>query len=111
MVLSLGFLGWAIFLILSRGVNPKALFNGQASLATSNGFWLLMALPGLWYLAEVSTMLTNRKRRALHDYIAGTVVVRTNIDERFAQRNTSPNGGPDTRFGSSGVTDRPPSLR
>jgi len=25
-------------------------------------------------------MLTNRKSRALHDFIAGTVVVRTNID-------------------------------
>ncbi len=31
----------------------------------------------LWFLAEVVTMLTNRKRRALHDWIAGSVVVRT----------------------------------
>ena len=29
-----------------------------------------------WYLLEVVTMLTNHKRRALHDYIAGSVVVR-----------------------------------
>jgi uncharacterized RDD family membrane protein YckC len=34
-----------------------------------------------WFLAEVITMLTNDKRRALHDYIAGTVVIRTNIKE------------------------------
>jgi uncharacterized RDD family membrane protein YckC len=27
-------------------------------------------------VAEVVSMLTNNKRRALHDYIAGTVVVR-----------------------------------
>jgi uncharacterized RDD family membrane protein YckC len=32
-----------------------------------------------WFLAEILTMLTNSKRRALHDYIAGTVVVRTNV--------------------------------
>ncbi|GJQ61006.1 MAG: hypothetical protein SCALA702_00590 [Melioribacteraceae bacterium] len=32
-----------------------------------------------WFLAEVLTMLTNDKRRALHDMIAGTVVVRTNL--------------------------------
>jgi uncharacterized RDD family membrane protein YckC len=31
---------------------------------------------GLWFLAEVVTMLTNEKRRALHDWIAGSVVVR-----------------------------------
>jgi uncharacterized RDD family membrane protein YckC len=34
----------------------------------------------LWFLAELATTLTNEKRRALHDFIAGTVVVRTNID-------------------------------
>ncbi len=34
----------------------------------------------VWWAAEVVTMLTNRKRRALHDFIAGTVVVRTNIE-------------------------------
>jgi uncharacterized RDD family membrane protein YckC len=30
----------------------------------------------LWFFLEVVTMLTNSKRRALHDVIAGTVVVR-----------------------------------
>ena len=35
----------------------------------------------IWWLVEIITMLTNDKRRALHDFIAGTVVVRTNIDE------------------------------
>lgn len=38
----------------------------------------LFAWVGLaWALAELVTMLTNRRRRAIHDYIAGTVVVRT----------------------------------
>lgn len=31
----------------------------------------------IWFLLEVVTMLTNDKRRALHDWIAGSVVVRT----------------------------------
>jgi len=30
-----------------------------------------------WFIIEVITMSTNQKRRALHDYIARTVVVRT----------------------------------
>lgn len=34
-----------------------------------------------WFLIEVITMLTNKKRRALHDIIAGTVVVRTRFVE------------------------------
>lgn len=34
----------------------------------------------LWFFAEIVTMLTNEKRRAIHDFIAGTVVIRTNID-------------------------------
>jgi uncharacterized RDD family membrane protein YckC len=31
-----------------------------------------------WFLLEIITMATNDKRRAFHDYIAKTVVVRTN---------------------------------
>jgi len=38
---------------------------------------VILGLAGVaWFLLEVVTMATNRKRRALHDYIAGTVVVR-----------------------------------
>ena len=31
----------------------------------------------LWHLLEIITMLFNKKNRALHDFIAGTVVIRT----------------------------------
>lgn len=34
----------------------------------------------VWYVAEILTMLTNQRRRAVHDFIAGTVVIRTNIE-------------------------------
>ncbi|MGC3990411.1 MAG: RDD family protein [Chthoniobacteraceae bacterium] len=43
-----------------------------------SGFWMMQSLSGLWLLAELITMLTNEKRRALHDFIGGTVVIRTN---------------------------------
>lgn len=42
--------------------------------------WFLLIFAG-WYLAEIITMLTNSKRRALHDFLAGTVVIRTNIEK------------------------------
>jgi uncharacterized RDD family membrane protein YckC len=98
MVLSLGVVGWELFLILSGSLNPSALVNGEA-LAANKGFWLLMALPALWFLAEVLTMLTNEKRRSLHDFIAGTVVVRTNIDVESSQPTSIPNPSSGTPFG------------
>ena len=42
--------------------------------------WIQSILPEC-RATEVVSMLTNRKRRAIHDFIAGTVVVRTNIEE------------------------------
>lgn len=38
---------------------------------------LLVWIPVIWYLAEIITMVFDKKCRALHDFIAGTVVVRT----------------------------------
>ncbi len=43
-------------------------------------YGLAMEIPGLWFLAEVITMFSNDKRRALHDFIAGTVVIRTRLE-------------------------------
>ncbi len=40
-----------------------------------------------WWIAEIVTMLTNRNRRAIHDFIAGTVVVRTNLEELSEDRS------------------------
>jgi len=43
--------------------------------------WLFFGIPMIWFVLEIVTMLTNDQRRALHDFIAGTVVVRTNMWE------------------------------
>ena len=83
MVLSIGCLGYEVFAVLTSGLPPRSIANGEA-LAGSKPYWLLAAFPCLWFLAEVLTMLTNKKRRALHDFIAGTVVIRTNIHEECA---------------------------
>lgn len=42
-------------------------------------------ITGVWWFAEIVTMLTNEKRRAVHDFIAGTVVVRMNVEEDECQ--------------------------
>lgn len=42
-------------------------------------FNLVNYMYGLWLLLEIITMLFNKKRRALHDFIANTVVIDTNL--------------------------------
>lgn len=49
------------------GVNP---YDIQAE------FNILFVANITWFVAELITMLTNSRRRALHDFIAGSVVVR-----------------------------------
>jgi uncharacterized RDD family membrane protein YckC len=38
--------------------------------------WIIAYSMFGWFIIEVVTMLTNNKRRALHDFIAGSVVIR-----------------------------------
>jgi len=50
-------------------------FESQVDLMTGPAFPLSVCGFG-WFLLVVVTMLTNSKRRAIHDFIAGSVVVR-----------------------------------
>ena len=84
LAISLGILGWQVYQLLTGSIDPKTLTSGNTS-GMGGSFWLLEALPVLWFVAEVLSMLTNEKRRALHDLIAGTVVVRTNIEEPIGE--------------------------
>jgi uncharacterized RDD family membrane protein YckC len=58
--------------VLSRA-NPLQLPEFDAAT------WLQMCASRGWFVAELVTMLANTKRRALHDLIAGSVVVRVGI--------------------------------
>jgi uncharacterized RDD family membrane protein YckC len=76
---SLGILGYQIYAISTGGLSLDAIAKGQ--MPKDRAYLVLAKLPILWGVAEAVTMLSNKKRRALHDYIAGTVVVRTNATE------------------------------
>ena len=57
--------------MILQGINPNELLTRDVP-------YLLFAFAALgWFVAELITMLTNNKRRAVHDFIAGSVVVRT----------------------------------
>lgn len=86
-VLSLGFLGYEVFANLTWATEQNAIASVM-ELVGNKTFLLLTMLPSLWFTAEILTMLTNDKRRALHDFIAGTVVIRTNTAKELAKQGT-----------------------
>jgi uncharacterized RDD family membrane protein YckC len=51
----------------------------------------LQIIQNIWIWGELIVLLTNRKRRALHDFIAGTIVVRRDAPEEVAQPSAPPN--------------------
>jgi len=106
--LSLGVLGYEIHLVLSGHVSAREVAAG--ALVTSRTEKLFAILPGLWFLAEVLTMLTNQRRRALHDFIAGTIVIRLNTGHDNAQPGAAPKSCPATPPGIPGAMEGPRSV-
>ena len=81
-VLSLGILVYELTFILSGKPNPLTDADGASKQPL---LLLFISIPLLWFLAEIITMLANSKRRALHDLLAGTLVIRTNISNDAGQ--------------------------
>jgi uncharacterized RDD family membrane protein YckC len=75
-----------------NGRNPFNMFDAAAALPP----WLVIANL-CWILAEFLTMLTNKRRRAIHDWIAGTLVVRTSGQSAIAA--SQPAGTRPSRYG------------
>jgi len=73
-----------IIIIIYEPLSGDSMLNGG-----SNKLTVLHTIYGLWFLAEIVTMLTNTKRRALHDFLAGTVVIRSTI--RHPSKNSDRN--------------------
>jgi uncharacterized RDD family membrane protein YckC len=63
-------LAYFIYLVLAQKYSTR-----QQQLEDGLPGTILSIAGAGWFLLEIGTMLANEKRRALHDYIAGTVVV------------------------------------
>lgn len=63
-------LAYFIYLVLAQKYS-----TGQQQVENGLPGTILTIAGATWFFLEIVTMLTNEKRRALHDYIAGTVVV------------------------------------
>jgi uncharacterized RDD family membrane protein YckC len=69
-ILNIGWLVCAVHLIFTREYVPPQEISGSVVM-------LVLGYGSLaWSVMEFATMLSNAKRRALHDFIAGTVVIR-----------------------------------
>ena len=67
------------FILVGIFIDGQRILSG-INLKSASGLGLLEGVVGVggigWFLAEVTTMLFNAKRRAVHDSIAGSVVVK-----------------------------------
>jgi uncharacterized RDD family membrane protein YckC len=57
-------------IIVTNGTNPFSIDSKDNNMLIDN-------IGIIWFFIEIVTMLLSKKRRALHDYIAGSVVIRT----------------------------------
>lgn len=73
----------SIFVFVIFG-DPEFFINQSKDVAefaknpVANSFYILLMIYGL---ADIIVFFTNEKRRALHDYIAGTVVIREELEK------------------------------
>lgn len=70
---------WIVFTVAAVVIDISAVADGLDPTSRDGSDFSSLVFgfgAGIWLLAELVTMLTNARRRSLHDLIAGTVVVR-----------------------------------
>lgn len=78
-------------IVLYRAANGMPVGTPEA-IASKTALEIALEYSSLaWFVLEIISMLTNEKRRALHDYIAGTVVVRVAKARAVAVQPVEPN--------------------
>ncbi|WP_171044435.1 RDD family protein [Pseudoalteromonas citrea] len=69
-------IGVAVLILIMEAPHILTDVNPLEAAQNNPVFNYLMYAQLIWFLAEFITMLTNNKRRAIHDFIAGSVVIR-----------------------------------
>ena len=70
---------WQVFVnVGSAAINIAALSYGEESSVIINASVIYSIPVSIWMLADIITFVATAKSRALHDLVAGTVVVKTN---------------------------------
>jgi hypothetical protein len=68
-----------LYLALNLDAYERMVMGGEPNsrLATANTVYLVVVT--IWWVAQIVTLLLNDKRRAIHDYIASSVVLRLGV--------------------------------
>jgi len=80
-VLIFPFLAVSIWTIMQADINQYASLSLQEQMLflhqhAPSWNWVVGALGHIWFWSELLVLLTNKRKRALHDFIAGTVVIK-----------------------------------
>ena len=70
---------YALLLVTDAEYDPLPVLHRLALLDQINGSWaeIVTWISFVWVASELVVLLFNEKRRAIHDFIAGTVVIHT----------------------------------
>ena len=104
--LALQFLRWSSFAVLLSNVGlsqfqSAGIFERHFLISESAPIWDYLvsdALPVIWLISGLIVFICNKRRRAIHDFIAGTAV----IYEQFSEIGKTQH--PIVTFGKSGFT-------
>ena len=80
LVITMALVGCRLFVAFNRG-DLLEHSNSVHRNMVSPWIWIPPTIPAIWFIMEFVTMLWNRRRRALHDFIAGTVVMRFSVKQ------------------------------
>lgn len=76
--------------------------RGKMVMALAPGWYgTISILQQVWIWSEVVVVLFNKRKRALHDFIAGTVV----IQKQFSEQSPAPDSSPVADSGTESGND------
>ena len=77
----------AILMADSQIYNALPMLEKSAYLAAlSPGNSIISIISNIWFWSEIIVLLFNKRRRALHDYIAGTVIIKAIYVEKIQEK-------------------------
>jgi len=68
-----------VYVILNLDAYERILMGGEPNVRLATAGTVYFVVVTIWWVAQIATMRLNDKRRAIHDYIAGSVVLRLNV--------------------------------
>jgi uncharacterized RDD family membrane protein YckC len=76
----------AVSLAENEVYNSLTWFEKAAYLSSISNAGIIKTLSNLWALSELIVLLFNKRKRAIHDFIAGTVIIKAQYIEKVREK-------------------------